>query len=89
MGGALSGHRWRALVAECKRVYPWVCWLCHQRIGHWPPRHPRSYSVDHVIPRSKGGSVYDITNCRPAHYGCNSSRQAKAQPVRWISADDW
>ncbi|WP_353962212.1 HNH endonuclease [Micromonospora sp. NBC_01655] len=67
-----------------------MCWLCHQPISEgWPARHPKSYSVDHVVPRSKGGAVYDLANCRPAHYGCNSSRQAKQVPSLWVTSPDW
>ena len=35
--------------------------------------HPRGPSMDHILPRSKGGT-WDRSNLRPAHYGCNSAR---------------
>jgi len=50
---------------------------------------PLGLTVDHVIPRAKGGTD-DITNLRPAHHRCNTSRQARPasdfQPPRSWSA---
>ena len=36
-----------------------------------PARHPLSYEVDEIIPVSRGGSPYDLTNTGPAHRRCN------------------
>lgn len=46
---------------------PW-CWICGQAIVEpdWDP--------DHVNPRSQGGAT-TLNNLRPAHPGCNRSRQ--------------
>jgi len=53
------------------------CWLCHEPIDYdAPARTPRSFTVDEVIPRSKGGSATDPDNLRPAHHVCNSERGA-------------
>lgn len=41
---------------------------------------PGSNSADHVIPRAKGGAVYDLDNLGPSHRRCNYSRQDK--PLR-------
>jgi 5-methylcytosine-specific restriction endonuclease McrA len=52
----------------------WRCHICRTRVGKkiaWP--HPRSASLDHVVPLSLGG-VHDPSNVRPAHLGCNSSK---------------
>jgi 5-methylcytosine-specific restriction endonuclease McrA len=38
------------------------------------PRTRWSFTVDHIIPRSKGGLQDDLSNMQPAHYSCNSSR---------------
>lgn len=45
--------------------YGRVCWLCGL---------PGSTSADHIIPRSKGGAVYDLANLGPTHKRCNESR---------------
>jgi hypothetical protein len=36
------------------------------------PRHPRSPSVDHIIPLHLGGDPYALSNLRAVCYGCNS-----------------
>lgn len=52
----------------------WMCWLCRKRIGksfRYP--HPRSASIDHVLPLSRGGDDTAL-NKRAAHLFCNMSR---------------
>jgi 5-methylcytosine-specific restriction endonuclease McrA len=44
-------------------------------IGTWPARHPRSPSVDHIVPLSLDPTRgNDPANLRAMHFGCNSSR---------------
>ena len=58
-----------------------VCQLCGR---------PGANSVDHIIPRSKGGT-HDMDNLRAAHMVCNNRRGARvakaalplARPNRW------
>lgn len=52
----------------------WMCWLCKRRIGktyNYP--HPRSASIDHVLPISLGGDDTAF-NKKAAHLGCNTAR---------------
>lgn len=52
----------------------WRCGICGKKIGKsfsWP--HPRSASVDHVIPLSQGGGD-TAANKRAAHLACNCGR---------------
>lgn len=49
-------------------TYGRTCWLCGL---------PGADSVDHVIPRSRGGAVWDIDNAAPSHVRCNISRGAR------------
>jgi hypothetical protein len=52
----------------------WMCGICRKRIGkkfRYP--HPRSASVDHLLPLSLGGDDTAL-NKRAAHLGCNMSR---------------
>ena len=65
-----------ALVAECKRTYPWVCHLCGQPIPRGVHRdHRLAYQADHVM-------AYDshpllrmaLHNLRPSHRQCNRHR---------------
>lgn len=77
-GGALVA-RMRRLVIE---TYGTTCWLCHQPIDiTLPASHPRGLTLDHVLPRSRGGS-HTIDNLRPAHRRCNLSRGANLASAR-------
>lgn len=52
----------------------WRCGICGQRIGKtFKYPHPRSASVDHVIPLTEGGGD-TAANKRAAHLGCNQRR---------------
>lgn len=65
-----------------------VCHLCGR---------PGSDSIDHIVPRSLGGTD-DLDNLMPAHKRCNSSRGALALdewrtryplPIRAEPSRDW
>lgn len=74
---------WRKLYADevpqAVRLYVlrrdrWRCQLCKRPIPqHLRVPHPRAGTVDHVMPRSEGGT-HDPANLRAAHMGCNSAR---------------
>lgn len=38
--------------------------------------HPGSYTTDHIVEIQDGGAPFDVSNGRPAHWGCNSSAGA-------------
>lgn len=69
-----NGRPYRRLVATMKAQRQ-PCWLCGHDI---PPgldaRHPDSFTLDHLVPLSKGGSLLDPANARAAHRRCNSAR---------------
>ena len=52
----------------------WTCQLCHKRIGRsYRYPHPRSLSIDHIVPISKGGD--DVkSNVQAAHLRCNIAK---------------
>lgn len=55
----------------------WRCGICRGRVGKslkWP--HPRSASIDHIIPVIEGGG-HVRANVRLAHLVCNTSRGAR------------
>jgi hypothetical protein len=52
----------------------WICGICRRKISRklrWP--HPKSVSLDHIIPMSEGGP-HTRANCRAAHVKCNLRR---------------
>lgn len=56
----------------------WICGLCGGTVDRtltWP--HPRSASLDHVVPMSKGGP-HVAANLQCAHLGCNLLANDKA-----------
>lgn len=76
MSGNPHRNTYRAEMLR-RRVYreESYCWIC----GHYidpraEPRTPRSRSVDHIVPLSKGGDPYSRANARLACYGCNAAR---------------
>lgn len=55
----------------------WTCYLCEQPVTTTPDCfNPRSATVDHVVPLSKGGQ-HTRDNARCACLSCNSSKQDK------------
>uniref|UniRef100_UPI00338F75DE HNH endonuclease n=1 Tax=Mobiluncus sp. TaxID=47293 RepID=UPI00338F75DE len=83
-----GGRKVRDLARLAVSVYGSRCCYCHEPIdpiysdesiyGH---NHPRRLSLEHLIPRSRGGSN-SIENLRPCHLGCNSRRGDKHAPPR-------
>lgn len=59
----------------------WVCQLCGDPVDPDAAPRTRGYaSLDHVVPRSHGGSD-DPSNLRLAHMGCNADRGACLEGV--------
>lgn len=53
----------------------WVCQLCADPVlpfVRWP--HPRSASIDHTVPISRGGPHVE-SNLQLAHLGCNAAKR--------------
>lgn len=52
----------------------WRCGICHRKVDKrlsYP--HPRSASIDHILPMKHGGS-HTYLNVQYAHLRCNSSK---------------
>lgn len=60
-----SGRKAQRYVALTLAEYGTTCYLCGL---------PGADSADHVIPRSKGGAVFDLVNLGPSHRSCNFRR---------------
>lgn len=84
-GDPRNGRPYRRLVDQV-RDQRMPCWLCGHNIDYQlDPRHRMSFTLDHLVPISRGGSLLDPANARAAHRACNSSkgnRTAPRQPVR-------
>jgi len=75
---ARGGRPWRRIVAWVRANCGDTCTLCGERIDlTLPAPHPRSFSVDHIVPLALGGHPTDRSNLAPAHYGCNSAKGAR------------
>lgn len=76
-GGRWGGRATQDLLARVLHAQGTTCHLCLKPVTlGLRPRHPRGPSLDHLIPRSKGGTdVWE--NLRIAHHGCNSRRGSK------------
>jgi 5-methylcytosine-specific restriction endonuclease McrA len=62
------------LFAEIAERDRWRCSLCKKAVNpavKWPD--PKSPSLDHVVPLSKGGA-HDPSNVALAHLGCNTAK---------------
>lgn len=69
--------RRRKLARDVEAEYGRQCHLCGRLIE------PGEFSVDHLIPASIAPWLYFVlTNCRPAHKRCNSSRGNRTVPTR-------
>lgn len=65
-----------------------VCHICGRPIDYsLPSTHPLSFQVDHIVPVSRGGSVYDIDNLAPSHRVCNM-RKSNSMPSDDIKMPD-
>lgn len=86
-----AGQAWWRMRRRVLAEEP-CCWLCGKVIEHdvYPPRHPQSPSVDHVIPMSKGGPELDRANLRAAHFGCNAQRGDRMpKPCPFPTSRQW
>jgi 5-methylcytosine-specific restriction endonuclease McrA len=55
----------------------WICQICLKRVPkNKKAPHPRSPTLDHIIPMSRPGGDHLYTNVRLAHFECNWKRGA-------------
>ncbi|MFI6103175.1 HNH endonuclease [Streptomyces sp. NPDC051310] len=94
-GNPRNGRRYRDLCIR-QRSLGLPCWLCGEQIryditGPAAGRHPWAFTLDHLVPLSRGGDLLDPANARSAHRRCNSARgnrstlspQARRSARRW------
>lgn len=55
-----------------------VCAICHKYIDiELPAFSPLAVEVDHIVPRARGGAIYDLDNLQLTHSRCNRQKGAK------------
>jgi 5-methylcytosine-specific restriction endonuclease McrA len=60
------------------------CWLCDEpmpAVNEVSRQDERAMSIDHVTPRSRGGTN-ELANLRLAHIACNNRRADTLAPTR-------
>jgi 5-methylcytosine-specific restriction endonuclease McrA len=66
------------------------CARCGHAINpHLDPRHPLSFTLDHIVPLSLGGSLLDPANARSMHRRCNSARGNRTGPQPLKTSRRW
>src|SRR4051812_14474422 len=87
-----TGHRWRMVVAQV-RAEEIRCWICGVDIDPcYPPRHPLSFSVDHLIPLALRPDLAVVrANLHAAHLKCNVTRsnRMRAETIRNRTSRNW
>lgn len=55
-----------------------VCAICHGAIDlEAVPFSPLAVEVDHIVPRARGGGLYDMDNLQLTHSRCNRQKGSK------------
>lgn len=55
-----------------------ICAICHKYIDlEAQPFSPLAVEVDHIVPRSRGGAMYELDNLQLTHSRCNRQKGAK------------
>ncbi|RUP66722.1 HNH endonuclease [Streptomyces sp. NP10] len=88
-GNPRNGRPYRRLVAAVKALGD-PCARCGHNIDPGlDPRHPLSFTLDHVVPLSRGGNLLDPANARSMHRRCNSARGNRVGPQPLKTTRRW
>lgn len=76
----LNQAEWKAARKRAIASKDPVCAIC----GKWidivaPAFHPLAVEVDHIVPRSRGGALYDLDNLQLTHSKCNRRKGARME----------
>ncbi|MGI8313327.1 HNH endonuclease [Saccharopolyspora hattusasensis] len=87
--GSRTGRPWKRVVQQLKALSN-ICWICGKQINlDLPPNHRMSFTADHIVPLSLGGSN-TLDNARPAHRSCNSKRSNRIDYIPpSVTSRDW
>lgn len=57
-----------------------VCAICHTPIDlEAPAFSPLAVEVDHIVPRARGGALYELDNLQLTHSRCNRKKGARME----------
>lgn len=74
----LRGPDWVAVRKRAIASLDPVCAICHHPIDlEAPAFSPLAVEVDHIVPRARGGALYDIDNLQLTHSRCNRQKGKK------------
>lgn len=74
----LNGTEWAAARKRAIASLDAICALCHTPIDLDAPKNtPLAVEVDHILPRSRGGSLYALENLQLTHHRCNRKKGAR------------
>lgn len=64
-----------------------ICAICHKWIDVEAAAFtPLSVEVDHIVPRSRGGALYEVDNLQLTHSVCNRKKGAR-MPEDYLGAE--
>lgn len=74
----LNNTEWRLARKRAIATLDPMCAICHKYIDlDAPAFSPLAVEVDHIVPRSRGGSLYELDNLQLTHSKCNRKKGAK------------
>lgn len=87
-GAKPTGQRWRRLQEQV-----WAtethCGICGEYVDQTLPHNDsQARCLDHIVPLAAGGAMYERSNVRLAHRGCNS-RNAYTERELFVRAALW
>lgn len=76
----LSGTEWAAARKRAIATLDAICALCGGPIDLQAKMHtPLAVEVDHKVPRSRGGALYELDNLQLTHHKCNRKKGARME----------
>lgn len=74
----LNRTEWAAARKRAIATLDPICAICHRAIDlEAPPFSPLAVEVDHIIPRARGGPLYELSNLQLSHSQCNRKKGAR------------
>lgn len=74
----LNGTEWAAARRRAIASLDAICAICHTPIDLEAKKNtPLAVEVDHIVPRSRGGSLYALENLQLTHHRCNRKKGAR------------